>query len=250
MGKKLSLDLTDQNEKILDSIKEKTQYKYGKIINDLIDLSCRIPVKVQDELFEFCRKNILEINKTLPNAGIVEHQALLDKKEAYLRIAKFFNQDIELDADFLTPPPRMQKIKLNNSTLICPFDYIILNQQAADKMNYAYVIEIQNANISIPHFVYLCQEDLRMTIMSPILREIINMLCIDAWPQLKNILDNSPEDAYRDDFGYQWKPIEPKEIDLSFAGINSVYVQGDTRYPMDYKPPLGAVIIRNLDLKH
>ena len=137
MGKKLSIDLTDQNEKILDEIKEKTQYKYGKVINDLIDLSSRIPVKVQDELFEFCRQKILEINKAFSKAGMVEHQALSDKKEAYLRIAKFFNRDEELDVNFLTPPPRMQKIAIHNATLVCPFDYIILNPQNADTADYA-----------------------------------------------------------------------------------------------------------------
>ena len=66
------------------------------------------------------------------------------------------------------------------------------------------------------------------------------------WPRFQEIIDSLVEPIPDPDTDSKWVYLNQKEVDEApQIGHFSIYIQGDPRYPSNYKPPMGTRIIRN-----
>lgn len=243
MGKKLSFDLTAENAEALETIKNEQRTPFGQTINSLIELFCRTPVDVNTELLDFCKSRIRELYEEMDRAGEYEAQALMNKSQTYQNLAMFLNYGHRISIDSIESKPKMQKIEILNGFLICPSDYIILNREDAEYCNYASVVEVRNAKFGVPHFVYFNSKDANNYTQSD--NEIIEKACVREWPRFQEIIDSLVEPIPDPTSNNKWKYLNAKEVaNAPQIGHFSVYIQGDPRYPNNYKPPMGTRIIK------
>ena len=154
MGKKLSIDLTDENAEALKNIKRDQHIAFGKTINALIELFCRIPADIKGVLLTFCKERIKELYQEMAQAGEYETQMLMNNSQTYQKLATFLNYGRKISIDSIESKPKMQCIDMLNGSLICPIDYIILNSDDAESCDYASVGEVRNDKFGVTHFVY------------------------------------------------------------------------------------------------
>ena len=244
MGKKLSFDLTDENTKTLEAIKADQHTPFGQTLNSLVELFCRIPADVNGELLDFCKSKIQELYEEMDRAGEYEAQALMNKSQTYQNLAMFLNHGFRISINSSESKPKMQKIEMLNGCLICPSDYIILNRDAAEYCDYASVVEVRNAKFGVPHFVYFHLKDANDYTDSDY--KMIEESCVREWPRFQEIIDSLVEAIPDPDADNKWQYLNEKEVNESpQIGHFSIYIQGDPRYPSNYKPPMGTKIIRN-----
>lgn len=243
MGKKLSFDLSDENAKTLEAIKSEQHTPFGQTINSLIELFCRIPSDVNTELLVFCKHKIKELYEEMDRAGEYESQTLMNKSQTYQNLAMFLNGGRRISIDTIESKPKMQKIEMLNGVLICPSDYIILNKEAAEYCEYASVVEVRNIKFGVPHFLYFNSKDVNEYTDSDC--KIIEDLCVREWPRFQEIIHSVVEPILDPTAEYKWQYLNAKEVDEApQIGHFGIYIQGDSRYPSNYKPPMGTRIIR------
>lgn len=243
MGKKLSFDLSDENAEILESIKSEQRTPFGQTINSLIGLFCKIPPDVNTELLDFCKERIKELYEEMDRAGEYEAQTLMNKSQTYQSLAMFLNRGRRISLDSIESKPKMQKIEMLNGILICPNDYIILNKEDAQYCEYASVVEVRNAKFGVPHFLYFNSKEVNAYTDSDC--KIIEELCIKEWPRFQEIINSLVEPIPDPSAEHKWQYLNAHEVnEAPQIGHFGVYVQGDSRYPSSYKPPMGTRIIK------
>lgn len=243
MGKKLSFDLTDENAETLEAIKQEQRTPFGQTINSLIELFCRIPADVNNELLTFCKQQIKDLYEEMDKAGEYEAQALMNKSQAYQNLAMFLNRGRRISIDSIESKPKMQKIEMLDGVLICPSDYIILNREAAEACDYASVVEVRNAKFGVPHFVFFHSKDAINYDQSDY--KMIHEFCVREWPRFQEIIDSLVEPIPDPDADDKWQYLNEKEVaEAPQIGHFSIYIQDDPRYPSNYKPPMGTRIIK------
>ncbi len=243
MGKKLSIDLTDENADTLEAIKREQRIPFGQTINSLIELFCRIPSDVNAELLSFCKEKIKELYEEMDRAGEYEYQALMNKSQIYQNLTMFLNRGRRISIDSIESKPKMQKIEMLNGVLICPNDYIILNKEAAEYCKYASVVEVRNAKFGVPHFLYFHSKEANAYTDSDC--KIIEDLCVKEWPRFQEIINSLVEPIPDPTAEHKWQYLNAKEVnEAPQIGHFGIYIQGDSRYPRNYAPPMGTRIIR------
>lgn len=243
MGKKLSFDLTDENAKTLESIKNESHVPFGQTINSLIEIFCRIPADVNVELLAFCKEKIKEYDEEMDRAGEYETQTLMNKSQTYQNLAMFLNHGHRISIDAIETKPKMQKLEMLNGVLICPSDYIILNREEAKYCEYASVVEVRNAKFGVPHFIYFNYKEASNYTNHD--TDMIVKACVREWPRFKEIVESLVEPIPDPAAEHNWQYLKEKEVDEAPQIRHfSIYIQGDARYPSNYKPPMGTRIIR------
>lgn len=243
MGKKLSFDLTDENADTLEAIKNERRVPFGQTINSLIELFCRIPADVNAELLAFCKEKIKVLYMEMDRAGEYEAQTLMNKSQTYQNLAMFLNKGRRISIDSIENKPKMQKIEMFNGVLICPSDYIILNKEDAKYCEYASVVEVRNAKFGVPHFIYFHSKEANA--YNDTDTEMIEKACVREWPRFKEIMDSLVEPIPDPTAEHKWQYLNAKEVnEAPQIGHFSIYIQGDARYPSNYKPPMETRIIR------
>lgn len=241
---KLSIDVTDENRQTLEAIKKEERASYGNTINTLIEIFCRIPSEVKRELIEFCKTRMSELNESMKKAGEYEIQTLENKRNTYVDIATFLNNRNWVNLYDVKKEIKMKKINIKDGVLICPSDYVILNEECAKDFKYASVVEVRNANFKIPHFIYL--SDIKIGEYNIHIIKRIETMCKEKWPKFKEILDSVVEPI--PDPEREWEYINQEEIDAApQIGHFEVYCQGDPNYPVRFNPPMGTRIVRKYD---
>lgn len=243
MGKKLSFDLTDENAETLNAIKQEQRTPFGQTINSLIEFFCRIPADVSGELLTFCKQQIKDLYEEMDRAGEYEAQALMNKSQTYQNLAMFLNHGRRISIDSIESKPKMQKIEMLNGALICPSDYIILNRDEAEDSEFASVVEVRNAKFGVPHFVFFHHKNANDYTQSDY--DIIEKFCVREWPRFQEIIDSLVEPIPDPTANNKWQYLNAAEVDAApQIGHFSIYIQGDPRYPSNYKPPMGTRIIK------
>jgi len=243
MAKKLSFDLSDENAETLEAIKSEQRTPFGQTINSLIELFCRIPADVNSELLAFCKERIKELYEEMDRAGEYEAQTLMNKSQTYQNLAMFLNSGRRISIDSIETKPKMQKIEMENGVLVCPSDYIILNRDDAEFCEYASVVEVRNAKFGVPHFVYFHSKEANQ--YNNYDTELIERLCVKEWPRFQEIIDSLVEPIPDPTAEHKWQYLNAEEVNNApQIGHFAIYIQGDSRYPSNYKPPMGTRIIR------
>lgn len=243
MGKKLSLDLSNKNADMLEKIKHEYGIPYGQMLNYLIEMFCDLPAEINQELLDFCKERLQAIYKSKDEAGEYEEQMLVNKEQVYCNLATFFNHGNPIAIDASISLPKMQQIEMLNGYLVCPCDYIVLNKDVAMQCEYASVVEVRNAGFGVPHFLYFHTKEANKYTDADI--ETIEKACVKEWPRFKDIRDNVVEPIFETSSEFGWKCLNSKEVSKSpQIGHFAIYVQGDSRYSSNYKPPMDTKIVR------
>lgn len=144
----------------------------------------------------------------------------------------------------------MKVYELKGGYLKCPKEWILINLEEASDKEYAVVVECRNSlsygeehfGEPIPHFVYFT-ETKRMSDAPKGLSNTINHLCVRAWANFQQIIDNQVEPIDDPDRpGVQLNADEWMKAPI--IGYFPVYEQGDPVYGPNYNPPYNAKIIR------
>lgn len=185
---KLTLDLTDKNQEILEQIKTEHQIPYGVTINNLIDIFCSIPGPVKKELLAFIKSQVLILCKKINADDSLSNIESLKSLESYTAIASFLNNGNPLFIQKSDERLLMKKISIRNGVLICPDDWIYVNPNDAANSLYACAIECQNhLQYNIPHFVFF--SNIRTVFdYSEEYKRYIYRLCTSVYPRFANIL--------------------------------------------------------------
>lgn len=241
---RLTIDLTDQNKEILEDLKTKLSSPFGAIVNMIIGTFCNIPKDIREDLITYCKSEVKLLSKKIDATSPYQARALSDRIQIFLDIITVLNRGIRPTISEINDEVEMMKIPIKNGYAICPNDWIIVNPEEASKSTHAIIIECMNSSkYGIPHFLYFSIREYGND-YDDTDAEFINHKCAQAWSEFNKIMD------------LQVTPIKDPEhpgmmlnyeewSNAPIIGHFHMYVQGDSRYPRDYRPPLGAQIVRN-----
>ena len=195
-------------------------------------------------MIDFCKAKVRILLDQMDKSGEFEVEVLSTKIQKYLRIMTFFNNGNEIRSDQIKREPVMKTIPVKNGTIICPQDWIVVNPDDANASEYAGVVECRNANIyGIPHFLFFTDVKYANQYDEQELAHI-DELCAQKSQQFAKALNNQV--SLIDDPEHPGEYLNVKEhLSSPFIGHFHLYEQGDPCYPAGYKPPYGAMIIRN-----
>nr|WP_317439673.1 hypothetical protein [uncultured Enterocloster sp.] len=241
---KISVDLTEANKIKSEKIKEETRIPYGNTINTLINLFCEIPEEIRADMIDFSKAKVRMLLDQMDRSGEFDRIELFKKAQKYMDIMTFFNNGNEISVDQIKRKSVMKTILVKNGTIICPRDWIVVNPDQADQCEYAGVVECRNAErYGIPHFLFLTNTKYASDYSA---QEIdhIDTLCAQESPLLaKAVANQVPLIA---DSEHPGEYLNVKEhLASPLIGHFHLYEHGDPCYPADYKPPYGAMIVRN-----
>ena len=244
MGRKLlreldshrfSVDIGGNNKKMLDLLADRLNMKYSPTINHIISTFCVMTPEVKHAFLEFCSTQYTKISKAQRCEGAFGTDFLEKQKEQYLEIAKLINDGKELSIKENEP---MKKIKLKDGYLIIPSDWIVLNEDEGHLYSYAGVIECRNSEkYSIPHFVFLNEHKYGGDYTNS-LYEKIHQMCIDTWPDFKEIINR------------QVNPIPDPDLPGNYLNMNEFMSAPTIGYfhlpesTENKNPVCGAMIVR------
>lgn len=240
-GKKLSIDLKNENQIKLEKIKKESRSPYGSTINSLIKTFCDLPEEIRADMTTFCEYKIQSLCKQMNIAKGYELERTTLLTEKYIDIITFFSgTTVSLEA--IVSKPKMNTIAIKGGTIIFPDDWIVINPNAAKFFTNAGVVECREAcGLRAPHFLFFTNETKKFSREEI---ERINMLCAKASPVFEKILKlqvHLVEDPDR-----PGKYLNEKEFLASpQIGHFFLYEQDDPSYPSEYEPPYGARIIRH-----
>lgn len=240
---KLTIDLSDENRTILEDIKKKSRSPYGNTINYLIKTFCNIPDSVKKELLEAIKPLIKKTQDQLVEAEIFKFKELTEKAQAYIDIATFLNDGQSTFMNETDTSKSMKKIPIKNGYLICPTDYIIINPEDAENMEYAGVIECRNSDkFGIPHLLFFTNKKYNSEYDSLYEDSILHQCC-KIYPRFSEIMDMQVTPI--DDPEKPGFTLNAKEwMNAPTIGFFHVYIQDDPRYGRNYNPPDGTRIVR------
>ena len=241
---KLSINLTADNRRTLDKIKDKWGWNFGYTINYLINTLGKIPYNTKEFLLSSIKTKLADIQLKMRYADGFELDQYQKEYDAYHAIATLFNNGQKIQCDSQKERDNMQKITLKEGYLICPSDWVIINPEEAPNALWANVIECRNhTRYNIPHFVYFITDLNDYKNNNKTFEKKIHQKCERIYPRFKDILKQQVNDDLKiNDPDYNKKLIEWENAPT--IGHFPIYVQNDDTTEPGYKPPFGAKIIR------
>lgn len=243
-GTLFTCTMNPENRMILEQKKLADGFKLGETVNTLIATFGLLPDVIESELIRFIRGRLQMLSAQAEHAGQYEKEKIADITEKYRQIAVYLNHGVALPSENIKNEPVMREVPIKNGFLRCPKDYVIVNEAEASTMSYACVVECRNAvNYGIPHYLVYCDRKYGSDYDESYETMLLQKILAKA-PDFQRIID------------LQVKPIESLETPGVFLnaeeflkspeiGFFHVYERGDSKYPLDYKPPYGVEIVRN-----
>lgn len=243
-GKKLSIDLPDENRRKLEQIKEKTRTPYGGTINTLISTFCDLPDGMRSDLSDFCTTKLQTLCDQMDRAGQFELEELSTTAKRYMDIMSFINDGIPVSLDAIKRKPRMTTISIKDGVVVYPEEWIVVNPDVALERRYAGVVECRDADgTRIPHFLFFSDKKYSREYSEQEIAQI-NRLCAYASRVFAHVQERQVKPVPDPD--HPGRYLNEKEyLDSPQIGHFHLYEQGDPTYPSDYDPPYGAKIIRS-----
>ena len=237
-----SVDLRVDNFNALKDYAEQVGSTYGRVINDLIRTFLRLPESVKDDLADYCREKYLEID-TLKTYGYSQSADAYRPFYAYEDLSDFFSKGRK------SVPYGMRRIYLKDGYLICPNNWIVLQDAFGEKPEncmYAGVVEARNSEkYGIPHFVFFNDIPYDQGYTDKDEEKVYNA-CIKAWPRFKEILNMQvpPPTISPKDEGYM--EAAEKHLASPFVGMFHITGSDDPMQKLLNRPdPFGCMIIRD-----
>ena len=240
-GKKLSIDLTNENQIKLEKNKKESRSPYGSTINNLIKTFCDLPEEMRSDMIAFCESKIQFLCQQMDIAKGYELERTTLLAEKYIDIITFL-KGTTVSIETIKSKPKMSTIAIKGGTVIFPDDWIVINPNTANFFSNAGVVECREAcGLRAPHFLFFTNETQKF---SKLEIERINMLCAKASPIFEKILKLQVH--LIEDPDHPGKYLNEKEfLNSPQIGHFFLYVQDDPSYLSEYEPPYGARIIRH-----
>lgn len=223
--KKMSINMTEDNICLINKLCKNLDMKYSPLINHIISVILDMPDDVQKSIIQHCRKEYIQLQKSLGSDAAYHHQAMQRDMAALVDIAAIISCG---DEDITVP--QMVHIRMADGYVTIPDDWIIVNPDDATDSRYVSVIEIRNAaQYDAPHFIYFH----KLENISSDEETKIYKLCTQKWDKFSDILSlsNNALTHCHDLALFSNSPI---------VGIFPIY----SNHMVD-NPPYGAMIIRD-----
>lgn len=242
-GKKLSFDITKENQSKLEKVKRDSHIPYGRTINSLIETFCVPPEEIRSDMIAFCESKIQFLSKQMDIAKGYELERTTMLVEKYIGIITFF-KGTTVSLEEIKSKPKMSTIAIKDGTVIYPDDWIVINPHTANGFSNAGVVECREAcGLRAPHFLFFTNETRKFSCEET---ERINTLCAKASPVFEKILELQVHLV--EDPEHPGKFLNEKEfLDSPQISHFFLYEQDDPFYPPEYEPPYGARILRRKD---
>ena len=195
--KKISIDFNLDNYEKLTSYGENYGLSNSVIVNFLIENFLDLDSNLKQGLstYVYKKKNNLE-NSLFECSGFEKVQV---KKEIQIleNLIMFFTdgKGYKEEECTMNNNQHMQKVKMKNGYLVCPEDWIVVNNHNPLGCEYAGVVETKNgAKYNVPHFVFFFPAEINN--MTELDIERVNDKCIDAYYDFKRILGMEVSPAF------------------------------------------------------
>lgn len=247
-GKKLSIDLPEENRRKLEQRKEKTRIPYGGTINALISTFCDLPDNIRSDLSDFYTAKLQTLCAHMDRAGDFEREELKITIKRYMEMLSFINDGIPINLDAIKRKPKMTTISIKDGVVIYPEEWVVVNPDVAAQCRYAGVVECRvTDDVHIPHFLFFTNNKYAREYSKQEITQI-NRFCANESKQFAKVL--AMQVQLVPDPDHPGTYLNEKEfLDSPKIGYFHLYVQGDPTCPSGYDPPYGAKIIRNCDEK-
>ena len=238
--KKVSIDFKEPEYALLATRAKDEGKSNSALVNSLISLFYRVSPDVAKKIGSFCREQYMQETALLETLSGFERDEAQKRANQYKNLASYFGYDTTADTD-----TGMAITFLKEGYVIYPKDWIVLEDVfgPADSCMYAGVVECRNADrYGIPHFLYFCDEQYSKD-YSDDMQARIYAACAKAYPAFKEYYNMQLPAPNQGDL----EALEKWNTSPSF-GLFHLVVKGDPfywhEYDPEYKPPYGAMIVR------
>lgn len=241
--KKVSIDFTEPEYTLLTEQGKKEGKSNSFIINKLIGIFLRISPDVSKKVGRFCYEQYLTEQENLEKLLGFERDDAQRRTDQFAALSQYFGYDVKADKN-----PGMKISFLKHGYVMYPNDWIVLNDifGPTDTCSYAGVVESRNSSkYGIPHFIFFSNVKYGRDYTDEMTSTIYEA-CSKVYPDFKkywnmqlpipNLNDEDAVDAWQN---------APE------FSVFHIPVKGDPiSWPReDYKPPFGAMIIRDTEDK-
>ena len=239
--KKVSIDFGEPEYSLLTEQAKREGKSNSSIVNKLIDLFLRISPDVAEKVGSFCHDQYLKEQTTLEKLSGFERNEVQKRMDQYEKLSAYFGYDANAEAD-----PGMKISFLKEGYVQYPKDWIVLPDVfgSADSCMYAGVVESRNSEkFGIPHFVFFSNKKYGKDYTDEMHAKIYEA-CARAWPDFGKYYNMQIPARNTTDIEY----VKKWDAAPCF-GLFHIVEKGDPMYwtdsSPDYKPPFGAMIIRD-----
>lgn len=237
--KKVSIDFTEPEYTLLTEQGKKEGKSNSFIINKLIGIFLRLSPDVAKKVGYFCHEQYLAEQSKLERLFGFERDDTQRKADQFSTLSSYFGYDEKSEEN-----PGMKRTYLRDGYVIYPNDWIVLNDVfgPADSCSYAGVVESRNSSeYGIPHFIFFSNAKYGRDYTDDMTDKIYEA-CAEAYPDFKKYWNlQLPIPDLNDE-----KAVDAWKKAPEFS-VFHIPVKGDPiGWPReDYKPPFGAMIIRD-----
>ena len=249
--KRTSFDLSIENSTNLGSFSEKMGSSYSRVVNYMLRIFLAMKPDIKSELAEFCNQKMEEISENMEIMSEFEKQEAKQKMIQYQELSFFF---MEGQKPSVKKTSGMRKVFLKEGYVLIPEDWVILdNFSTASDCMYAGVVETREPldgkkKYNAKHYVYFCNYKYGNEYPSDF-EDAVYAACCEKDASFKDVMNAVVTPIYNG------KAVVANMTNLAeykaapCPGTFHIVEQGDPIYwnevEPDYKPPFGAVIIRN-----
>lgn len=249
--KRTSFDLSIENSTNLGSFSEKMGSSYSRVVNYMLRIFLAMKPDIKSELAEFCNQKMEEISENMEIMSEFEKQEAKQKMIQYQELSFFF---MEGQKPAVKKTSGMRKVFLKEGYVLIPEDWVILdNFSTASDCMYAGVVETREPldgkkKYNAKHYVYFCDYKYGNEYPSDF-EDAVYAACCEKDASFKDVMNAVVTPIYNG------KAVVANMTNLAeykaapCPGMFHIVEQGDPMYwnevEPDYKPPFGAVIIRN-----
>lgn len=236
MSKKISMDITDESFIELENLKKERHKSYGNIVSSMLRIM-RKESDIKEDLISFAENRLRALYKELRLAKDFGRQHIYEKMQQYVDLLAFLENDDTLTLGVILSEiseKELKRIRLIDGTLMCPEDFVLLNENEAEESRFAIVIEVENSNFLVPHFVFFSEKSTRNCTVDDF--SYICQLCAQKWPKFQEIIDN---EDYTQCLNESEAHMVPR---IEYFDIKE---RNDLNYSNPYAFPIGSQIVRD-----
>lgn len=248
LKKKLSIDFWQENYDKLDTyidslemVMPNTTINKGYVINYLIDSVIGIDDTVRQEMYAFCYTQMKDRYSQAENSDGFDKAEKNRIAQQYEKLVNLFNNF----KSYQNPPKQhipMQRINMKDSYIICPKNWIIVNEDQAKYSNYAYAVEIRDrlCQYNAPHFLLFGEYPVRK--LSESMTNELYRQCAAVYPKFGEWMKMQIEPVFgeRNEMGIRPLLNEEEYTNAPLIGIFEIPLYGDLNVG-EY--PFGAMVV-------
>lgn len=242
--KKVSIDFSEPEYKLMVEKAKKEGKSNSAVINSLVSLILRLSPDVADMIGSYCYEEYQKETAKLEQQSGYERNETQKRADQFYTVSSYFG----IDRDSYKKKTGMCFTFLKNGYVTYPKDWIILENVfgPTDDCMYAGCVECRNAGkYNIPHFIFFCNQKYANEYSDEMVEKIY-AACARAYPEFKKLFNMQVPNP-----NLKSQESLKKWNDAPCFGIFHIIEKDDPLYwhngQPNYKPPYGAMIVRETD---